>query len=100
MPVQSIRAQDARSHLGELLNQVHYQNKQFQIQRKDKPMAWLVSGAFMQAAEQALAHLIAHDPALADMLAILLDDGLRAAIEAGMEESQAGERVPLASILD
>lgn len=99
MPTQPIQAQEVRNSLGELLNQVYYQNKQFQIQRKAKPMAWLVSDAFIQAAGQAIDYLIEHKPALADSLTLMLDSEIRAVLEAGTEEMETGERLPLETIL-
>ncbi len=100
MNTKPIQAREARSNLGELLNQVYYQNKQFQIQRKEKPMAWLVSRDFIQVAEQAIDFLIEQKPSLADSLVLHLDRGIQEMIVAGSEELKAGQSQPLASILD
>lgn len=100
MQTEPIRAQDARSHLGDLLNQVYYQNKQFQINRKDKPMAWLVGQNFMEMAGQAIDYIIEHKPALADTMAIMLDDEMRSVIDNNKKEMASEERLPLASILE
>jgi hypothetical protein len=96
----SIQALDARQRLGELLDLSYYQNKQFRIMRKDKPMAWIVSQPFMDNYLQVLDYIIENKPELADTLAISLDDELREIIEKGIKEGEAGDTYPLESILD
>ena len=90
-----IPAIKARQNLGELLELVYYQNKQFQIARKDKPMARLVGENFMAAIDE----LIETDPALADTLAIMLNPEIREALAQGQKEYEAGNVIPLEDIL-
>ncbi len=96
----SIQALDARQRFGELLDLSYYQGKQFQIMRKDKPMAWIVSQPFMDGYLQVLDYIIENKPELADTLLITWDDEVREIIEKGIKEGEAGETYPLESILD
>ena len=88
-----------RQHLGELMEQAHYQNKQFRIMRKDKPMAWLVGEVFMQNVNTAMEYIIEHNPALADSLAITMDHEIASVIEKGNQEVKKGNFLPIESIL-
>ena len=96
----TIQALDARQRLGELLDLSYYQNKQFRIMRKDKPMAWLVSEPFMDGYLQVLDYIIENKPELADTLALSLDDDLRGIIEKGIKEAEEGDLLPISSLLD
>lgn len=96
----SVQALDARQRFGELLDLSYYQGKQFQIMRKDKPMAWIVSQPFMDGYSQVIDYIIEHKPELADTLAIMLDGEIRDIIEKGTQEVEAGDLLPLSSILD
>jgi PHD/YefM family antitoxin component YafN of YafNO toxin-antitoxin module len=91
----SLSAIQLRQQLGEVLERVHYQFASFRIMRKDRPMARLVNERYMQA----LDHLIKSDPALADTLAILLNDEAMEIIEQGMKERAEGKLIPLAEAL-
>lgn len=90
-----IPAISARKQLGSLLERVYYQGQQFQITRKDKPMARLVGEPFIQAIET----LIEADKMVADTLAILLDKEILAAIHQSRREYQAGEAVSVEDVL-
>ena len=98
--MRSIKTREARQRIAELLELAFYKNEQFVIQRDKRPMARLVGEPYMQKLEQFLEHLIEHEPALADTLAIMLNDDVREVIEKGTEEVAAGQTVPLESILD
>ncbi len=95
MYTQTIQALELRNNLGEFLERVYYQTTQFRIQRKNRPMARLVSEPYMTALEQ----LILNDPSLADTLAVLMNDEAMRIIQAGDRELQAGQRISLAQAL-
>lgn len=95
MYTQTIQALELRNNLGEFLERVYYQTTQFRIQRKNRPMARLVSDQYMTALEQ----LIQDDPGLADTLAVLMNDEAMTAIQEGERAIQAGQRIPLAQAL-
>jgi hypothetical protein len=78
-----------------LLERVYYQSQQFQITRKDKPMARLIGEPFMQAIDE----LIESDPALADTLALMLNKEALETINQGREEYQKGEAIPIEEAL-
>jgi hypothetical protein len=70
------------------------------IAGKDKPMGRLVGEAFIEQVGRVMDYIIEDEPALADTLAIMLDDGIRSAIEQGRKEWAQGERIPLKAALD
>ena len=90
-PHDSISTMQLRQQLGEVLERVHYQFQQFRILRKDKPMARLVNEEYMQAIDD----LVESDPALADTLALILNDEATQILEAGAKEWRSGQRIPL-----
>ena len=100
MQINDIQALEARQKLGELLERVYYQDQRFRISRKNKPMAWLVGDAFINAVGTLLDYIVENEPALADSLSITLDTQIRAIIERGTKERQAGKLLPIESILD
>ena len=95
MQTATISALKARQNLGELLELTYYQNQQFTIARKDKPMARLVSENFMMAIDE----LIETDPGLADTLAIMLNPEISEAINQSRKEYEAGEAIPIEEVL-
>jgi antitoxin (DNA-binding transcriptional repressor) of toxin-antitoxin stability system len=100
MHTKTIQAMDARQRLGELLELVYYKGKRFRIARKNKPMAWIVGEPFMKAVGQAIDHIIEHEPAVADSLAITFDDEIRNLIEKGSKEIKEKKIVPIESIIE
>jgi antitoxin (DNA-binding transcriptional repressor) of toxin-antitoxin stability system len=90
-----ISAISARKQLGSLLERVYYQGQQFQITRKDKPMARLVGEPFIQAIEK----LVESDETLADTLAILLDKEILGAIHQSRQEYQEGKALRFEDVL-
>ncbi len=96
----TIQALDARKRFGELLELAYYKGEQFRIARKDKPMAWIVGEPFIKVVSQAIDYIVKHKPALADTLAISLDDEIRAIIEQGSREVKKGDVIPIETILD
>ena len=95
-----VSADEARRHFATLLETAFYQNVRIHIKRNNKPMAWLVGEPYMAALDQIIAQLVEHHPALADTLAISLDDDLRHVIEQGTEEVKAGRTIPIERLLD
>jgi hypothetical protein len=91
----TLSAIQLRQQLGEVLERVHYQSAQFRIMRKDKPMARLVNERYMQAIDE----LIESDPALADTLALMLNDEFMTIFEQGQKEWAAGKRIPIEEAL-
>lgn len=94
-----ISAHEARRNFSKLLELAFYKNRRIQIERNRKPMAWLVGEPFMQAVEEMIEHIIEHQPALADTLAITLDDDIRATIDRSREEWRKGQKIPLEEIV-
>jgi antitoxin (DNA-binding transcriptional repressor) of toxin-antitoxin stability system len=90
-----ISALELRRNIGEILERVHYRGEQFQIKRKDKPMARVVNDDLMRAIEE----LIESDPATADTLALMLDDEAMHILYIGEQEWQHGERLRLEDVL-
>jgi len=95
----SIASIEARHRFGELLERVYYQDKAYQITRKDKPMGYLVGDAFVEKIGNIINYIIKNEPALADTLAIMNDDEIRSVIEEGRREWAKGERIPLEQAL-
>jgi hypothetical protein len=91
---------EARQKLGELLERVYYQNAQFRITRKEKPMAWLVSEPFMETVVSLIDYVIDREPAIADTLALMVNSDAQQVLEQGTEELRDGKLVSLDSILD
>ena len=100
MQLTTIQALEARHRLGELLELAYYKGEGFRIARKDKPMAWLVGDPFMKAVSRAIDYIIRKEPALADSLAITLDEEIRDIIDQGTNEMMAGKSIPITSILE
>lgn len=95
-----IQALEVRNHLGEVLEQAHYQATQFRIKRKNKTMARLVGEPFMKALGQFVDHIMEHEPALADTLALMLDKELKGDIEQSRQEAKEGKLIPIEKVLD
>jgi len=90
----TIQAIEARQKFGELLERVYYQDKVYQITRKDKPMGWLVGDAFMEKMGIIINYIIENEPVIADTLAVMLDDEIRSVIEEGRKESARESEYP------
>ncbi len=63
-------------------------------------MGWIVGDPFMAHIHQLIDHIIEHQPALADSLALELDDELRASMDESIQQAQAGESFPLIDLLN
>jgi prevent-host-death family protein len=95
MNTTNIPALDARHRLGELLERVYYQSKQYRIVRKNKAMARLVSESMMDAIDQ----IIESDPGFADTLALMLNKEAKASIAMSRQEIAEGKKVPIEQVL-
>ena len=82
----------ARQHLGSLIEQAHYLGRPFVIKRGNKLMAALIgSHEFVR-----ILDLIEHyDPGLADALAIQTNPDIQAILEEDEKHIQKGELIPL-----
>jgi len=95
----TVSTHEFRKRLSELLELAYYKNEPVHISRSGKPMARLVGEPTMQALEEIIDYIIENDPALADTLAIMVDDDIRDAIMQGRKEWEAGERIPIEEAL-
>lgn len=96
----TVSTYEARRNLSGLLELAFYRNEQIRIKRNKKPMARIVGEPLMQTVEKLIDYIIEHEPALADTLAIMLDDEIREVIEQGTKDARAGKLLPIESILD
>lgn len=96
----TVSAHEARKNFATLMELAYYKNAQIRIKRNEKPMARLVGEPLMQDMDKVIDFLIKHKPALADTLAIMLDDNLKHIIDRGTAEVKARKTIPLESILE
>lgn len=96
----SLNTTQARENLSQLVEQAHYQNKQIQIRRNHRAMAWLVGSPFMDAVSLLVDRIIAYDPTLADTLALELDTDIQQIILNSHQEAETDNLLPLETILD
>jgi len=96
MNTTNIQALAARRRFGELLELVHYQHQQFRIKRQNKTMARLVDESFMLAIEE----LIESDSAIADTLALMLNDEAQTDIKQSLKEYRQGKTRPVKELFD
>ncbi len=93
--ITSIRTPEVRARIGELLEKTYYQEQQFRILRKNKPMARLVSEHFMTTLER----LLSADPALEETLSLMLDSEAMTTIEQSRAEFAQGKMIELSKVL-
>lgn len=93
--IPTIQSSVLRDNLGTFINQAYYQNVQYKVARNKKVMARIVPEKAMQTLEK----FIMSDPALADTLALLLNEEAMADIEQGMKEYKEGKTIPLEEVL-
>ena len=70
----TVSAYQARSNLAQFVELAFYKNEQIRIERNKKPMARIVGEPLMQTMDKLIDYIIRYKPALADTLAIELDD--------------------------
>ncbi|MCB9437262.1 MAG: hypothetical protein H6673_09780 [Anaerolineales bacterium] len=87
----SIATLHLRQHMGEVLEEVYYNNAQFLIARKNKVMARLVNDTYFSALEK----LVKSDTSLEDTLWLMLDKQARSAIYESLAEREAEQKIPL-----
>lgn len=86
-----ISVNQARDHLGELIQQAHYLGKPFVLTRGKKPMAAIIG---TQEFGRILELIETYDPALADTLALMTSPELEDVLKQGDEAIRTGEMVP------
>ena len=86
-----VSVNQARTHLGELIQQAHYLGKPFVLTRGKKPMAALIG---TQEFSRILDLLETYDPALADTLALMTNPEAEALLKHGAAAIQKGAMVP------
>jgi PHD/YefM family antitoxin component YafN of YafNO toxin-antitoxin module len=86
-----VSVNQARDHLGELIQQAHYLGKPFVLTRGKKPMAAIIG---TQEFARILVLIETYDPALADTLALMTNPEVEEILKQGDEAIQKGELVP------
>jgi prevent-host-death family protein len=81
----------ARAHLGEILEEAYFLSKPFMITRGNKPMAALIG---INELPKILELIEKHDPALADTLAIMSSPEIQELLEEGEKNIQEGKVLP------
>ena len=92
----AIQISEARKQLGELVNEAYYTGKPFQLAKGGKPMAILLG---TKEFTQMLKIIEAHDPGLADTLAIMSNPEAQEIIAKGEEDVKMGNLIPLEDAL-
>jgi prevent-host-death family protein len=92
----AIQIAEARRQLGELINEAYYTGKRFQLAKGNKPMAVLVG---TKEFAKMLEIIEAHDPGLADTLAIMSNPEAQEVIAAGEGDIKNGNLIPLEDAL-
>lgn len=96
----SVSTDEARRRFSELVSLAFYKGRPTSIARNKQRMAWIVGEPFMRGFREFWDMLEKEHPALADTLAILVDDDLRSQLDEGMKAYDRGEAFPLEEILD
>lgn len=96
----TVSTHEARQNFAKLIELAFYKNEHVQVKRNSKPIAWIVGEPFMQRLGQFAEHLVEHEPKLAHMLALTLDNDIREAIEQGSREAKAGKFIPIEDVLN
>src|SRR5688572_22202869 len=87
----TISVNEARNHLGQLIQEAYYLGKPFVVTRGKKPMAVMVG---TQEFGRILELIETYDPALADTLAIMTNPEVEELLKQGDTAIQKGEMVP------
>jgi PHD/YefM family antitoxin component YafN of YafNO toxin-antitoxin module len=86
-----ISVNQARDHLGQLIQEAHYLGKPFVLTRGKKPMAAIIG---TQEFGRILELIETYDPALADTLALMTNPEMEELLKQGEAAIQKGEMVP------
>jgi prevent-host-death family protein len=92
----TVQISEARKQLGELVNEAYYAGKPFQLVKGSKPMAMLIGTKEFR---EMLKIIEAHDPGLADTLAIMANPEVQAILDEGEEDVKAGRTILLEDVL-
>lgn len=87
----------ARQHLGEIVEEAHFLSKPFMITRGNKPMAALIGAKEFQAF---IDYLEKTNPGLADTLAIMANPEIEAILEEGEKNIKEGKTIPFEKWLE
>ena len=87
----TVPVQQARRHLGELIDEAHYLNKPFILTRANKPMAVLFG---TQDLARILDLIETYDPGLAETMAIMSNPEIGEILAEGEKAIQKGDMVP------
>lgn len=98
--VTSVSTKEAKNNFSRLIELAHFKNRQIEIRRNQRPMAWLVGTSFMQAVGQLLEYAGKHKVGWAETVEVLSDPELMAAIEEGQEAVRAGKTLPIEQALE
>jgi prevent-host-death family protein len=82
---------EARKHLGELVQEAHYRGKPFILTRNKKPMATIIG---TEEFNQMLEVIEKKDYALADTLAIMFNPEVRGVLKQGEKDIADGKVLP------
>lgn len=82
---------EARQHLGEIVEEAHFLSKPFMITRGNRPMAALIG---INELTIILGLIEKHDPGLADTLAIMSNPEIQDLLEEGEKNIQEGKVLP------
>jgi prevent-host-death family protein len=88
----AIQIAEARKQLGELISEAYYTGRPFQLAKGNKPMAVLLG---TKEFARMLEIIEAHDPGLADTLAIMSNPEAQEVIEDGEEDVKMDNLIPL-----
>jgi antitoxin (DNA-binding transcriptional repressor) of toxin-antitoxin stability system len=86
-----VSVNQARNHLGELIQQAHYLGRPFVLTRGKKAMAAIIGS---EEFGRILALIETYDPALADTLAIMTNPEVEDLLQQGDAAIQKGELIP------
>lgn len=86
-----ISVNQAREHLGQLIQEAHYLGRPFVLTRGKKPMAALIG---TQEFSRILALIETYDPALTDTWALMSNPEVEELLKQGDAAIQKGEMVP------
>lgn len=81
----------ARAHLGEIVEEAHFLSKPFMITRGNKPMAALIG---INELARVLELIEKYDPGLADTLAVMSNPEIQELLEEGEKNIQEGKVFP------
>jgi PHD/YefM family antitoxin component YafN of YafNO toxin-antitoxin module len=86
-----ISVNQARDHLGELIQQAHYLGRPFVLTRGKKPMAAIIGS---EEFSRILELIETYDPALADTLALMTNPEMEELLKEGDIAIQKGKMIP------